>query len=76
MRAGLTILGVVMGIMTVIDVVDRGRLERRTMTKQIEGLGSNVIFVRPSPGRTTVEERRRRRADRGRDQTIGARCPT
>ena len=78
MRAGLTILGVVMGIMTVIGMSSIVAGLNDTMTKQIEGLGSNVIFIRPQgPGENmTVEERRRRRAlTEAEIQTIAARCP-
>jgi putative ABC transport system permease protein len=78
MRAGLTILGVVMGIMTVIGMSSIVAGLNETMTKQIEGLGSNVIFVRPqAPGENmTIEERRRRRAlTEAEIETIAERCP-
>ena len=64
MRAGLTILGVVMGIMTVIGMSSIVAGLNASMAKQIEGIGSSVVFVRPQgPGENmTAEERRRRRA--------------
>ena len=64
MRAGLTILGVVMGIMTVIGMSSVVAGLNASMAKQIEDLGSSAIFIRPAaPGENlTIEERRRRRA--------------
>jgi putative ABC transport system permease protein len=63
MRAGLTILGVVMGITTVTGMSSIVAGLNRNMASQIEGLGSSVLFVRPwGPGENlTGEERRRRR---------------
>ena len=52
MRAGLTILGVVMGIMTVTGMSSIVAGLNASMAKQIESLGSSVIFMRPfGPGR-------------------------
>jgi putative ABC transport system permease protein len=64
MRAGLTILGVVMGIMTVIGMSSVIAGLNQSMATQIQNLGSAVIFVRPQgPGENvSQEERRRRRA--------------
>ena len=64
LRAGLTILGVVMGIMTVIGMSSVVAGLNASMAKQIEGLGSSVIFIRPAaPGENlSLEERRRRRS--------------
>jgi putative ABC transport system permease protein len=63
MRASLTILGVVMGIMTVIGMSSIVAGLNASMATQIQSLGSSVIFVRPQgPGENvTAEERRRRR---------------
>jgi putative ABC transport system permease protein len=63
LRAGLTILGVVMGIMTVTGMSSIVAGLNASMAKQIENLGSSVVFVRPwGPGENlTGEERRRRR---------------
>ena len=63
MRAGLTILGVVMGIMTVTGMSAIVAGLNSSMAKQIENLGSSVVFVRPwGPGdNMTPEEFRRRR---------------
>jgi putative ABC transport system permease protein len=64
MRAGLTILGVVMGIMTVIGMSSVIAGLNASMAAQIQNLGSSVIFIRPQgPGENvSAEERRRRRA--------------
>ena len=62
LRAGLTILGVVMGIMTVIGMSSVVAGLNASMAKQIEGFGSSVIFVRPStPGENISDEERRKR---------------
>jgi putative ABC transport system permease protein len=63
MRAGLTILGVVMGIMTVTGMSSIVAGLNRSMARQIESLGSSVVFVRPwGPGdNMTPEEFRRRK---------------
>jgi putative ABC transport system permease protein len=62
MRAGLTILGVVMGIMTVTGMSSIVAGLNRNMAAQIEGFGTAVIFVRPfGPGENLSQEERRRR---------------
>jgi putative ABC transport system permease protein len=63
LRAGLTILGVVMGIMTVTGMSSIVAGLNKSMATQIQNLGSAVVFVRPwGPGENlTNEERRRRR---------------
>jgi putative ABC transport system permease protein len=62
MRAGLTILGVVMGIMTVTGMSSIVAGLNASMASQIEGFGSSVIFVRPqAPGENLSRTERRRR---------------
>jgi putative ABC transport system permease protein len=63
MRAGLTILGVVMGIMTVTGMSSIVAGLNANMAKQVESLGASVVFLRPfGPGENlTAEEFRRRR---------------
>ena len=62
MRAGLTILGVVMGIMTVTGMSAIVAGLNESMATQIEGFGTAVIFVRPfGPGENLSDEERRRR---------------
>jgi putative ABC transport system permease protein len=62
MRAGLTILGVVMGIMTVTGMSAIVAGLNRNMASQIEGFGTAVVFVRPfGPGENLSHEERRRR---------------
>src|SRR6185369_1202492 len=77
MRASLTILGVVMGIMTVTGMSAIVAGLNKSMATQIEGFGSGVIFVRPwGPGENlTGEERRRRKGLSQREiDAILARC--
>jgi putative ABC transport system permease protein len=79
MRAGLTILGVVMGIMTVTGMSSIVAGLNRNMAAQIEGFGTAVIFVRPfGPGENlSHEERRRRRGLTEREvEALIERCQT
>ncbi len=62
LRAGLTILGVVMGIMTVTGMSAIVAGLNRSMASQIESLGSSVVFIRPfEPGENPSPEEFRRR---------------
>src|SRR5262249_38331903 len=62
LRASLTILGVVMGIMTVTGMSSIVAGLNRSMASQIEGFGTAVIFVRPmGPGENLSHEQRRNR---------------
>jgi putative ABC transport system permease protein len=64
MRAFLTILGVVMGIMTVTGMSSIVAGLNNSMARQISSLGSSTIFIRPfTPGeRVDDDEWRRRKA--------------
>jgi len=64
MRAGLTILGVVMGIMTVTGMSSIVAGLNQSMATQIQSLGASVVFIRPfapGEGRISDEEWRRRK---------------
>ncbi len=62
LRSSLTILGVVMGIMTVTGMSSIVAGLNASMASQIEGLGSSVIFIRPQgPGENVSSEERRKR---------------
>jgi len=45
LRAGLTILGIVIGVAAVIAMVSIGRGAQSTITDSINGIGTNLIFV-------------------------------
>ena len=45
LRAGLTILGIVIGVGAVIAMVSVGRGAQATITDSINGIGTNLIFV-------------------------------
>jgi putative ABC transport system permease protein len=49
MRSGLTILGIVIGVAAVIALTSIGRGVEASITAQIEGVGTNLLFI--SPGR-------------------------
>jgi len=46
-RSGLTILGIVIGIASVITMVGIGQGSKKTIETQIESIGSNLIMVMP-----------------------------
>ena len=79
MRAALTILGVVMGIMTVTGMSSIVAGLNASMAAQIEGFGSGVVFIRPfGPGENLSAEERRRRKGLNEVEiaAIAARCPS
>ncbi len=47
MRAGLTMLGIIIGVGAVIALVSIGRGAQAAITSQIESIGTNLLFVRP-----------------------------
>ena len=47
MRAGLTLLGIVIGVASVIALMAIGRGAQKSVTQRIEGLGTNLLFVQP-----------------------------
>src|SRR5688572_3910217 len=52
LRAGLTMLGIVIGVGAVIAMVSIGEGAKRAVQKQIATMGANVIFI--WPGSTTT----------------------
>lgn len=48
LRAGLTLLGVVIGVAAVIAAMSIGRGAQEQVSDQIEALGTNLLFVQPS----------------------------
>ncbi len=47
LRAGLTLLGVVIGVASVISLMSIGRGAQQQVTERIQSLGTNLLFVRP-----------------------------
>ena len=47
LRAGLTLLGIVIGVTAVISLMSIGRGAQEAITSRIESLGTNLLFVRP-----------------------------
>ena len=55
LRAGLTLLGIVIGVAAVISLMAIGRGAQDTITSRIKSLGTNLLFVRPdSTGQGSV----------------------
>src|ERR1700742_2984728 len=51
MRAGLTVLGVVIGIAAVTAMVSLGQSASQLVQGQLQGLGSNVVIIIPGAQR-------------------------
>ncbi|MCI0475430.1 MAG: ABC transporter permease [Anaerolineales bacterium] len=47
MRSGLTMLGIIIGVMAVITMLSIGRGMQNTVTSQISSIGTNLLFIRP-----------------------------
>jgi putative ABC transport system permease protein len=47
MRSGLTMLGIIIGVMAVITMLSIGRGMQNTVTAQINSIGTNLLFIRP-----------------------------
>jgi putative ABC transport system permease protein len=78
LRAGLTILGVVMGVMTVTGMSSIIAGLNNSVASSIQGLGASVVFIRPfEPGKHLSSEERRRRKWLSREEArlIAERCP-
>src|SRR5436190_4059391 len=56
MRAGLTVLGVVIGIAAVTTMVSIGESMSALVQGQLQSLGTNVIIVYPGSTRTSVRD--------------------
>lgn len=52
-RSGLTILGIVIGIASVIAMISIGAGAQNTIQASIQSLGSNLIIITPGAARTT-----------------------
>ncbi len=58
MRSGLTMLGIIIGISAVITLVSVGQGVQAVVDEQMEGIGSNLLFVMPGEleaSRTSVQ---------------------
>ncbi|MCH8940321.1 MAG: ABC transporter permease [Chloroflexi bacterium] len=47
LRAGLTLLGIVIGVAAVISLMSIGRGAQAAITERLEALGTNLLFVQP-----------------------------
>ncbi len=61
LRAFLTVLGIVIGVAAVIALLALGRGAQKIITENIEGLGTNLIFVAPGNPRQDPGSRGRAR---------------
>ena len=56
MRAGLTLLGIVIGVTSVIVLMSMGRGVQKSITSSIESLGSNLLVVTPGSPEADEDE--------------------
>jgi putative ABC transport system permease protein len=47
LRSGLTMLGIIIGVMAVVTMLSIGRGMQNTVTQQINSIGTNLLFIRP-----------------------------
>src|SRR5512135_486261 len=47
LRSGLTMLGIVIGVMSVISMMSIGQGAQAAITSQITSIGTNLLYVRP-----------------------------
>lgn len=47
LRSGLTMLGIIIGVMAVIAMLSIGRGAQAAITAQINSIGTNLLFIRP-----------------------------
>ncbi len=47
MRSGLTMLGIIIGVMAVISMLSIGQGAQASITNQINSIGTNLLFIRP-----------------------------
>ena len=47
MRSGLTMLGIIIGVMAVISMLSIGQGVQSSITSQINSMGTNLLFIRP-----------------------------
>src|SRR5258705_13329074 len=80
LRSGLTILGVTVGVVTVMFMVSIIQGLNRSFASQLESLGSNTIFIakfEPSFGKPPgPEERMRKELTLADAEAIRAECPS
>ena len=47
MRSGLTMLGIIIGVMAVVAMLSIGQGAQAAITNQIDSIGTNLLFIRP-----------------------------
>jgi len=52
MRTALTMLGMIIGVSAVIALMSVGKGAEASVTSRIQGMGTNLLFVRPAPVET------------------------
>ncbi|MFN8373199.1 MAG: ABC transporter permease [Anaerolineae bacterium] len=54
LRSGLTMLGVIIGVMAVVSLISIGQGAQTAVTEQIQGTGVNLLFVTAANGAQTL----------------------
>jgi putative ABC transport system permease protein len=61
MRSGLTMLGIIIGVMSVIAMLSIGQGAQEAITAQITSIGTNLLYIRPELYRRVACANRRAR---------------
>lgn len=75
LRAGLTMLGIIIGIAAVTTMVSLGGSATELIQSQLEGLGTNVIVVFPGNKQSNVRDTRTHSLTARDSDAITAECP-
>jgi putative ABC transport system permease protein len=53
LRSSLTMLGIIIGVSAVITLMAVGQGSQKGVTERLQGLGSNLLFIRPGPSQAS-----------------------
>lgn len=76
LRAGLTMLGIIIGIASVTTMVSLGGSASALVTGQLQNLGTNVIFVMPANRRAGVRDTAMHNLTAKDSDAIARECPS
>lgn len=54
LRSALTMLGIIIGVMAVVSLLSIGQGAQSAITEQINAIGTNLVFIQPSPSSNSL----------------------
>lgn len=54
LRSALTMLGIIIGVMAVVSLLSIGQGAQSAITEQINSIGTNLVFIQPSPSSNSL----------------------